>query len=404
MRILETYRNAFRNLEREVWILSLVGLVNRAGTMVLPFLTLYLRQELSFTPAGAGLVLALYGVGGMAGTVIGGKLVDRIGYRPLMIASLVASGAMLFVLGFVRSRPAIELTVVAFALVSEAFRPACSTAVSAFSRPAERARAYGLFRLAINAGFTIGPAIGGLLAAIDYGWLFWFDGASCLLAALFLARLFPKGPPPVEFEEAEVPRGTASPWRDRVFVVAFVLLLLQGLIFFQTMSTFSLFLKEQRGLSEPTIGLLFAVNTAIIVVAEMVLVQRVQGRNPLRVVAVGCVFLALGFGLLPWAQGVAAIGATVAIWTVGEMLSAPLAMAWIANRASAANRGRYLGAAALCFAAASVLAPLIGTGLYERVSPDAPWFASLGLGAILFAGFWWLARRGSPGPAPGKAQ
>lgn len=393
MRILETYRNAFRDLEREVWILSLVGLVNRAGTMVLPFLTLYLRQELAYTPAGAGLVLALYGVGGMAGTALGGKLVDRVGYRPLMIASLVGSGAMLFALGFVRSRPAVELTVVAFALVSEAFRPACSTAVSAFSRPAQRARAYGLFRLAINAGFTIGPAVGGVLAAIDYGWLFWADGATCLLAALCLARLFPKEPPPPEAEEPGASRGNASPWRDRVFVAAFVLILLQGLIFFQTMSTFSLFLKEQRALSEPTIGLLFAVNTAIIVAAEMILVQRVQGMNPLRVVAVGCLFLALGFGLLPWAQSVAAVGATVALWTVGEMLSAPLAMAWIANRASAANRGRYLGATALCFSAASVLAPLIGTRLYERVGPDAPWYGSLGLGAVLFAGFWWLARR-----------
>ena len=98
-RIIGAYRDAFHGLSREVWILSFVALVNRAGTMVLPFLTLYLRQDLEFTTGQAGVMLSLYGVGSIGGAALGGKLTDRIGYRFVMLSSLFGSGAILLVLG-----------------------------------------------------------------------------------------------------------------------------------------------------------------------------------------------------------------------------------------------------------------------------------------------------------------
>ena len=392
-RIIESYREAYRGLSREVWILSVVGLVNRAGTMVLPFLTLYLCEELGYTPTEAGKVLAVYGVGSIAGTALGGRLVERVGPRAVMVSSLVLTGFVLFLLGAAESRPAILATVSLFALVAELFRPACNTAISECVPGHERVRAFGLYRLAINAGFTLGPAIGGVLAGIDYALLFWVDGVTCLCAGFILLGSFSDPRTARASEHAEEGAASAnSPWRDRLFVAVFVLVFLQALMFFQVMSTLSLYLKEQRGQSEAAIGLLFAVNTAVIVAFEMLLVRRIQGRSPLRVTALSCIFLGIGFGILPWTYGFAALAGTILIWTMGEMLSAPMIMAWFANRAVDGNRGRYMGAVGICFASSSVAAPLIGTWMYQSLGPDTPWLACLVLGPVLFVALELAAR------------
>lgn len=390
LRIIGTYRDAFRGLSREVWILSCVALVNRAGTMVLPFLTLYLRQDLGFSTGQAGLMLAFYGVGAIGGTALGGKLTDRCGYRFVMLSSLCGSGAILLVLGQIDSLVVMGAALVLFAVVAESFRPAGNTALTAFTPAHLRARAFGLYRLAVNAGFTVGPAAGGFLAAVGYGWLFVVDGGTCILAAAVLAKLFPSR----RARDAKTSPGVASsrsPWRDPIFVAGGLMLFCQGLIFFQIQSTFALYLKEQMGHSESVIGIVLGVNTALIVAFEMVLLQRIQGRNPLRIIAIASLLIGTGFGLTAHVTGVPALLGAVALWTLGEMLSMPTMMAWAANRADDASRGRTMGAIGVCFSTAFAAAPLIGTQLYERLGPDSVWHATSILGVLLCVGFWILA-------------
>jgi predicted MFS family arabinose efflux permease len=390
-RVLDTYRAAFRGLSREIWGLALVSLVNRSGTMVVLFLVPWLTRVRGFEPAVAGNLLSVYGLGTVAGIWLGGRLTDRIGHRPVIEGSLLLTGITMLVLGTLREPLAIGAGVAALGLVGEAIRPANAVAVVAHSEEAGRPRAFGLMRLSVNLGLTLGPALGGFLASIDYAWLFRVDGGTCLLAALLFRLLFPR-------EEADEPearsaaRSGPSPWRDGLFVAALGLLMLQALIFFQLWSTYPLYLLEQRGFSERVFGGLFAVNTAVIVVFEMVLVHSIERRDPLRVIAVASLLIGAGFGLTAWVESLPAVVLTVLIWTLGEMLGAPMMQSWVARRARPDNRGRYLAGFAMVFSVSSVLAPWFGTRVYQNVSPDAVWHACLLLGALQFLGFAALSR------------
>lgn len=388
------YRDAFAGLPRPVWLISVATLVNRSGTMVLPFLALFLTSERGFSTTEAGQTLAVYGIGGIAGSYLGGWLSDLFPARRVMEASLLLTGVGFFVLGLVEARWAILLMMLALSLVAEAFRPACSAALAAETGPDERTRAFALNRLAINMGMSLGPAVGGFLASRDYAWLFRVDGVTCALAALFLWASFRREPPVVQPPvAAEGGAGDRSPWRDVPFLTAMFLLFLLASVFFQLASTYTLTLRDLYDFGESRIGLVLAINTVIIVLVEMVLIHRVQGMSPMRLVAVGSFLICLGFGLLPFgvAGGVAWVAFTVVIWTMGEMLALPLIAGVVANRAGETSRGRYMALFTVAFEGAFVVAPLAGTWAYQVYGPERLWLGCIAIGVILLAGFWRLA-------------
>jgi len=388
------YRDAFSGLPRPVWLISAATLVNRSGTMVLPFLALFLTSERGFSTTEAGQTLAMYGIGGIGGSYLGGWLSDRVSPRRVMEASLVLTGAGFFLLGYLEARWTILLMMVALSLVAEGFRPACMAALAAETGPGERTRAFALNRLAVNMGMSLGPAVGGFLASRDYGWLFRVDGATCALAALFLWASFRREPPVVRSSAvAAGEAGDRSPWRDGPFLACMLLQFLLALVIFQIASTYPLTLRDLYHFREARIGLVLAINTVIIVLVEMVLIHRVQGRDPLRLVAVGSFLLCLGFGLLPFgvAGGFVYVALTVVIWTMGEMLTLPVMGGVVANRAGEASRGRYMALFTVAFEGAFVVAPLAGTWVYQELGPQRLWLGCIGIGAVLLAGFWRLA-------------
>lgn len=389
-RIIEKYRDAFRGLSREVWILALIALVNRCGTMVVIFLVPYVTEEFDYLPAEAGTLLALYGLGSMVGIWLGGRFTDQFGYRPVTLVSLFGTSAALYLLGVLQSVSGLAVGAIVLGIVSDAIRPAMSVAVAQHSTEATRPRAFGLLRLSVNLGMTVGPVVGGILAEFDYGWLFRVDAGTCFLAALVLIRMLPRSS---VAQSASGETAGRSAWRDGVFVVALVLTLLQALIFFQLSSTFSLYIIEERGFSKSQFGALLAINTVVIVLFEMVLVHAIERRNPLRVVAVAGLLIGIGFGILPYASSVAALAGMVLLWTIGEMLSAPMMQTWVANRAPERSLGSYLAAFGMIFSVASVLAPLIGTSIYQHAGPDWVWHACLALGVVQLVGFLALARK-----------
>jgi predicted MFS family arabinose efflux permease len=384
--ILATYREAFSGLDRSVWLLSLATLVNRSGTMVMPFLVLYLTEKRGFAITDAGRALGVYGVGGVLGSYLGGWLCDRMPPRRVMTGSLALAGIAFLLLGRFQSPPAILTTIFCLAVVGEGFRPATSAALAGAAPPELRTRAFALNRLAINLGMSLGPSIGGFLAMRSYGWLFVVDGGTCLLAAAVLAAAFHGGGQGAEEKPAAVAVGR-SPWRDGPFLVMMGLFFLLAMVTFQMASTFTLTLRDVYGFREGTIGLVMAVNTVIIVLFEMVLVHRVGALEPLRLVGIGGFLFGLGFALLPFGTGFAYVAFTVLVWTVGEMLSFPLAAGAVANRAGEANRGLYMGLFTLSFEGAWIFAPILGTWVYQAWGPRAVGLACGVLGLILLAGF-----------------
>jgi predicted MFS family arabinose efflux permease len=398
--IATAYRDAFSGLSRPVWLLSIATLINRSGTMVLPFLALYLTEERGFTTTQAGQTLALYGLGAVVASYFGGWLCDRIDPLAVMKWSLALTGLSFLALGHLESRLAISAMVIVWSCVGEVFRPANLAALAAASDPGERAQSFALMRLAVNLGMTLGPTVGGFLALRDYGWLFVADGMTCLLAAGLLLFAF-RGRPlrAVRTAEMAAKAASVSPWRDPQALGICGLMFLLSLVIFQLASTFSLSLRDIQGFSEAQIGLALATNTILIVLFEMVLVHSLSKRDPLKVSGVGAFLFCAGMGLLPFGSGFAYVVFTIAVWTVGEMLVFPIVSSALANRAPEESRGSYMGLLNLSFASGFVVAPLVGTWIYQNLGAEVLWYACGALGCLLWAGFHVMAVRTAAPPS-----
>ncbi|MDQ1354141.1 MAG: transporter [Acidobacteriota bacterium] len=385
-RIFSLYRSAYSGLPKEAWMLSLVEFINRSGTMVFFFMTLYLTQVFQFTPTQAGQVISAYGIGALLGSYAGGRLTDAIGAYNVQKLSLAITGFTFILLGQLKSYWLITAVMFFMGVCSEALHPANATAISQVCPPELRTKGFALNRLAINLGVSIGPVVGGYLALIDYKLLFWIDGLTCLLAAgVFM--LFFKTARPVQESPAGAPVSTPTQavWRDFYFLKVLVFVFFLGVIFVQLFNTFPLFFRTVYGLKENRIGLLIAVNTVMIVLFEMLLMDALKKWPVGKMIALGALLLGGGFALMPLGSTFIYGCITVAVWTMGEMLSMPSLTTLIANHSNDAVRGKYMGLFSFAFALSMVVGPLLGAKIYDSLGPNTLWFGCGAAGIIL----WW---------------
>ena len=380
------YRNAYTGLSVATWWLALVMFVNRAGTMVLPFLTVYLREEMNYSIAAAGWELGFFGIGAILGNFIGGKLTDKIGFYPVQFWSLFLNGVLFIVLGQLQTFWQIGSCMFVIGIVGESFRPANAAAIAYYSLPGNRTRSYSLNRLAINLGFSIGPAIGGLVA---FQYLFWADGITCMLAAILMRAALP----PVtskKKEDVKSNRDPASAWKDEVYLRFTFFIFLSALCFLQMFSLLPVFFKEQLHLSKPVIGLVLALNGLIIVVVEMALVFQLEGkRPPVLYISTGAFLIGLSYLVLnlPLAGLSLALIAMVII-TFGEMLMFPFVNTFWVSRSNEYNRGQYAALFTMSFALGQVLAPTFGSQIVQYASYTVLWYVVFGLCVVASIGFY----------------
>jgi predicted MFS family arabinose efflux permease len=377
------YREAYAGLPRAAWLLALLELVNRSGTMVLFFLTLYMTRKLGFSVAEAGRAMSAYGLGSVVGTYFGGRLCDRIGAYHVQKLSLVTAGVLLIALRWPQTPLSVALVVFALGAAQEALHPANATATATICPPELRPKGFALARLASNLGVSIGPVVGGFLALVDYDWLFWVDGLTTLAAAVLALVLLPSAGP----HDGVAPRSSRRPWHDLGFLGMLPLIVCVGLVFVQLINTFPLYMREAYGLPENAIGALIAVNTVLIVTVEMFLMHGLRRARPSRVASVGGLLLGLGFALMPFGRSALYAALTVVVWTFGEMLTMPMLMTLVAVRADESSQGEYQGLASLAFAISWVIGPALGMGIYDRLGSDVLWYACGGLGVVLCLGY-----------------
>jgi len=376
---------SLRGLPREAWIVCTATLVNRAGTMVLPFMVLYLTRSLGESAARAGLVVAVYGVGAIFTGPLAGRLCDRLGAVTVMKASLLLSGAVLFVFPFITSYRAILAVTFVWAILNEAFRPANLATVSEFVPPAQRKAAYALIRLAINLGMSVGPAVGGFLATVSFHSLFYVDGVTSILGGLVLVAAGSMRRVPAR-EQATTPvkpglpsAGVLRDLRLHYFLAALIPV---QIVFFQFASSLPLFLVHDLGLKESDFGLLMTVNTLMIIVLEVALNAATAHWPHRRALASGAFLYAVGYGAFYFATGFPGAAACVAVWTFGEMILFPASAAYMGEIAPEASRGAYMGLYTMSFAVAYSVGPWMGTMALDRFGARAVWVGAFVLGSI----------------------
>jgi len=382
------YRNAYVGLAGATWWLALVMFVNRAGTMVMPFLTVYLREEMNYSITQAGWEVAFLGIGAILGNFIGGRLTDKIGFYPVQFWSLFLNGVLFIVLGQLRPFWQIGSCMFTVGVFGEAFRPANAAAIAYYSLPENRTRSYSLARLAVNLGFSIGPAVGGLLA---FQYLFWADGITCMIAALLLrAALRPVITGNKKSNDPTVRQTSTSVWKDEVYLRFTFFIFLSSLCFLQMFSLLPVFFKEHLLLSKPVVGLVLALNGLIIVMVEMVLVFKLEGkRSPVKYISAGTFLVGLSYLVLNLPLGGLSVALlAMIIITVGEMLMFPFINNFWVSRSNDQNRGQYAALFTMSFALGQVLAPTFGSQVVQLSSYTVLWYVVFGLCIVSSIGFY----------------
>lgn len=388
----KTYRNAYSGLSRSTWLLSLVMLINRSGTMVIPFMTIYLTST-GYSIGQAGIVFGLFGAGAFSGAYFGGRLTDKIGFYPVQLITLTGGGILFMVLGQMHSYSLICIFTFLVSFVNEAFRPANSTAIAFYSKEENRTRSYALNRLAINIGWAVGSGTGGLIADVSYELLFWIDGITNLFAAL-LMWWFLK---PVDYKPSKRPGdGTVhvvqSAYTDKTYLWFVTITMLFASCFFQIFTNVPVYFKNDLHFSKPYIGMLMSINGVIIALVEMVLVYKLEGKRRSTVYIIfGVALTGLAFLMLNLpGMGASLAFAMILLITFGEIFSMPFMNTYWISRTQPSNRGQYAGLYTMAWSAAQCLGPLLGAQVAEHAGFNVLWWIVGGLALFTSFSYWRL--------------
>jgi predicted MFS family arabinose efflux permease len=390
-----TYKESFSGLSREIWLLSLVMLINRMGAMVLPFMSMYLTTELHFTLSDAGIIMGAYGAGSILGAYSGGVLTDKYNYYYVQLGSLLGGSFLLFALPFLHSFWSIACCIFLFSLISDSLRPANSVAIAAYSSDDNRVRSFSLMRLSINLGFAVGPALGGLiLVHFGYQWIFIFDGITCILAAILIMLYLPFKNTSNIHEKDDGPKvtQTLSAYKDTKYLVFIVMVMFYATLFFQLFTTVPVFLKKESGYSESLIGLFMALNGLLIALFEMPVIQRLEKKsNTLTFITWGFYLLAISFAFLLLDEySIIFTFLYVIMITASEVLTMPFMLNFAIARSSKSRQGQYMALYSMAYGMAHILAPTISMYVAEVFS-----FRVLYLLVIFLAmagGIWFFSK------------
>ncbi len=364
--------------------------------MVLPFFSIYLTSYLEFSLEQSGVILACFGFGSMAGSFLGGWLTDRFGHFYIQFLSLVIGGILFLIISFIEIYYQLAIGIFILSTVAESFRPANASSVSFYAKPENVSRAFSLNRMAINLGFSVGPAIGGLLAAVSFKLLFLADGITCIIAGLFFFFYFRnvQGHTPKKHHEKGDSYIKKSAWKDKKFVIFVLLSACFATIFFQLFITLPLYYREVYELSESKIGLLLGLNGLVVFSMEMILVY-LLGRafKVENLIFTGLVMVGIGFGILNIIHSEFILFTGMLILSIAEIFAMPFMVTFVVQRSSISNRGSYMGLYSFSFALGHVLSPIMGTFIIEQFGFETLWWLSLAFAALVGLGFYLLTRR-----------
>jgi predicted MFS family arabinose efflux permease len=399
-RLLLLYRNAFGGLSRPAWMMSLVMFINRSGAMVTPFLAVYLTEVLDYSLKEAGMILSIYGLGSVCGSFLGGWLTDRVGHFKVQFLSLTIGGSLYFMLLNLREFEYMAAGVFILSLVNDTLRPANAASISYYARPENVTRAFSLNRMALNLGFSIGPALGGFLAAISYRWLFIADGITCISAGIFFFFYFRNQqghrPQPKKKKSGQTDQAipmARSPYRDVPFLIFTVLCCSFAAIFFQFITTLPLYYRQEYNLSETGIGGLLAFNGFIVFMLEMIAVYLIGDKVRKSVLIVtGMLMLGFSFVLLNLNMQLSTLYVAMFLLSLSEILAMPFMATITVERSTENNRGAYMGLYTISFAAAHVVAPYMGTTIASKYGFDTLWWSVGGLAVATAAGFYFIVQ------------
>ncbi|WP_306321398.1 MULTISPECIES: MFS transporter [unclassified Streptomyces] len=394
----KTLRDGVSGLPAQFWWLWTSTLINRLGSFVTTFLTLYLTAERGYSVSYAGLVTALYGLGGSAAAVVGGVLVDRVGRRPTLLLSQVATALSTAVLGFVQDPVLLAVVACLVGISSNAQRPAVQAMMADIVPAADRVRAFSLNYWAVNIGFAAGSSAAGMIAGHGYQLLFLVGSCATLVCGLVVFFKLPESRPAnTEAPAGKEKSGLLTVTRDGRFMKLVFLTFLVALLLQQGPTALPVSMNS-AGFSAGDYGLVISVNGILIVLLQIPLTRFIDNRDVRGVLFTACLLCAAGWGLTSVAGSVGFYAFTVALWTLAEIIHAPTSMSLVAAMSPTHARGRYQGMYALAWQSAAFVGPLLAGFVMDGFGDTFWWITCAAIGTVAALGYWRFA---SPRAADG---
>ena len=400
MKLFNSYINTFKGLSREAWMLSIVMLINRSGSMVLPFLGVYMTDHLKFSLENAGIVLSFYGIGSVLGSWLGGFLTDKFGEYYIQSWSLFLSAPIFIIMPFFSSAEMMALLIFLQSAISDTFRPANSVAITKYARPENLTKAFSLNRMAINLGFSIGPALGGILSGISYNFLFIVNGIGAVTAGIIYVIFFrrrnkifreKKKLEPTKTIEKTV---TKSPYKDYPFLLYSFLCAVFAVCFFQFFNTIPLFYKDVAKLDQSTIGFILGYSGFIIVLLEMPLVSLAERVLKIpQILSIGIIMSGVSYLLLLFGSNIPLLLLSMSILSIAEIWVLPFMSTVTALRAERGNKGAYMGLNGIAFSFSFIFTPFLGTYVVSHFGFDSLWIGSFAILMVTAFLIFWITKK-----------
>ncbi|HEY5670768.1 MAG TPA: MFS transporter [Anaerolineales bacterium] len=381
------------NLPPTYWLIWLGTLINRLGSFVIPFLTLYLTNQRGISISQAALMVSVFGIGSFIASLTGGELADRLGRRPVMLISFLIAPLNMVLLGLARPVALIATLTLLQGFFTDLYRPAVNAVVADLVGPEGRPRAYGYIYWAINLGAALAPLIAGLMARLDYFLLFLGDAITTFIFGLIVLWGVRETRP----AEAQITTRTAV--RDRItklgqepLLLLFAgLALVFGMIYMQGYVTLPVDMQA-NGMRPDQYGLVISVNGALIVLLSIPVSNSAVRWPRFTALAAAALLMGMGYGLTAISSTMLLYAISVAIWTLGEIAGAAVAPSVVADLSPVELRGLYQGVFGAAWGLSFFVGPMIGGWVLEHLGGWALWGGCFALGCLLALGYLAMTR------------
>ena len=372
--------------------------------MIWPYLLIYVSGKLSLPLSAVATLISINAGTGLFSSIVAGTLADRIGRKVVMNASLIMTGIAYLLLMRAETYTQFVLLMILVGLSNPLYQVGADAMLADLIPSEQRNDAYAINRIANNAAFAIGPAVGGFLATRSYDFAF-YGAAAGFLAYAVLLFFFARetlvkatnqrvSEPTIQTLD-EIPErgGYQRVLRDKNYM-AFVTLIGMGLIAPSMMwILLPVYTKTNFGLLEAQYGWIPTTNALMCVFVQYFVTLVTRRHRTLPVSAAGVLVYALGVGSVALMTGFWGFWLSMVILTFGELILVPTASKYVADIAPADLRGRYMSMYWIGWGLARMVAPLVGGFLNDAIAPRAIWIGGLVIGLTAFAGLALLSRR-----------
>jgi len=383
----------YRDYPRDFWMMILVNFVDRlGGSLLFPFFALYITKKFNVGMTEVGVLFAIFFISSFIGAFPGGALTDRFGRKGIIIFSLVSTSLSTLMMGFVNEFQFFLTVAFISGIFTDVGGPAYEAVFMDILPEEKRASGFGIRRVAFNLAIVIGPVIGGFIAARSYLALFIIDAIVSGIVALMVFLLIPETKPvAAEGKEqestAQTFKGYLRVLQDGKFMAFTLVCLLTWLVYMNMNTTLGVYLRDQHGIPEAGYGSLISINAAMVVLFQFPITRRIEKNPPMLMMALGAFFIAAGLTLYGFVESFWLFAIAIAILTIGEMVTIPIANAVVASFAPEEMRGRYNFIYGNSWGISFAVGPYLAGIIMDNYDPNLLWYACGILGLIAVLGF-----------------